>query len=162
MGKLRHMTAVYLMRGERMLLLYREGGRVVNEVWTGSAGGHFEPDELCDARACVLRELEEELGLTARDIAGLALRYITLRATPDEIRENYYFFATLRDHVPDAPVSNEGTCRWFDFADVAGLSMPYTAGPVVEHYLREGRHTSLLYGGIAGEEGVSFTAMPRF
>ncbi len=162
MGKLRLMTAVYLMRGERMLLLYREGGRVVNRVWTGSAGGHFEPDELCDARACVLRELGEELGLTEDDLDVLALRYITLRATPDEIRENYYFFATLRDHVSDALTSNEGTCRWFDFGDVAGLPMPYTAGPVVAHYLREGRRTSLLYGGIADEGGVKIVAMPRF
>ena len=55
-GRLRNMTAVYLLRGSRVLLLYRQGGRVVNDVWTGSAGGHFERDELNDARACVLRE----------------------------------------------------------------------------------------------------------
>ena len=59
-GRLRNMTAVYLLRGSRVLLLYRQGGRVVNDVWTGSAGGHFERDELNDARACVLRELNEE------------------------------------------------------------------------------------------------------
>ena len=54
-GKLRNMTAIYLLRGEKVLLLYRQGGRVVNDVWTGSAGGHFEKDELNDAKACVLR-----------------------------------------------------------------------------------------------------------
>ena len=41
-GKLRNMTAIYLMRRDQILLLYRQGSRVVNEPWTGSAGGHFE------------------------------------------------------------------------------------------------------------------------
>ena len=68
-GKLRNMTALYLLKGDKVLLLYRQGGKVVNNVWTGSAGGHFEKDELNDARACVIRELEEELGLQADDIA---------------------------------------------------------------------------------------------
>lgn len=58
-GKLRNMTTIYLFKGDKVLLLYRQGGRVVNNVWTGSAGGHFESFELNDARACVLRELKE-------------------------------------------------------------------------------------------------------
>ena len=40
-GILRNMTAIYLLKNNKILLLYREGGRVVNNVWTGSAGGHF-------------------------------------------------------------------------------------------------------------------------
>ena len=62
-GRLRNMTSIYLFKGGKVLLLYRQGGRVVNNVWTGSAGGHFEKNELNDAKACVLRELNEELGL---------------------------------------------------------------------------------------------------
>ena len=89
------MTSVYLLRGEKVLLLYRQGGRVVNNVWTGSAGGHFESYELNDAKACVQRELYEELGLGAEDIEDLALRYITLRRIKGEIRQNYYFFANF-------------------------------------------------------------------
>ena len=61
-GRLRNMTSVYITNAGKMLLLFRQGGRVVNNVWTGSAGGHFEEWELNDARACVLREMEEELG----------------------------------------------------------------------------------------------------
>ena len=76
-GKLRNMTCIYLFRGERVLLLYRQGGRVVNNVWTGSAGGHFEEYELNDAKACVLRELREELGLGPENLDNLALRYVT-------------------------------------------------------------------------------------
>ena len=41
-GKLRNMTSIYLTKNDRVLLLFIEGGRVVNNVWTGSAGGHFE------------------------------------------------------------------------------------------------------------------------
>lgn len=63
-GKLRNMTSIYITSADRILLLLRQGGRVVNNVWVGSAGGHFEEFELNDARACVLRELKEELGLT--------------------------------------------------------------------------------------------------
>ena len=93
LGKLRNMTAIYLLKGDKVLLLFRQGGKVVNEVWTGSAGGHFEECELNDAKACVVRELKEELGLCEADIENLSLRYITLRSTKGEIRQNYYFFA---------------------------------------------------------------------
>lgn len=46
------MTAIYLFKGDKVLLLFRQGGSVVNNVWTGSAGGHFEEFELNDAKAC--------------------------------------------------------------------------------------------------------------
>ena len=85
LGKLRNMTSVYLTRGSKILLLYREGSRVANHVWIGSAGGHFEPQDQNDARACVLRELYEEMGITERQISHLALRYITLKRNGDEI-----------------------------------------------------------------------------
>ena len=48
---LRNMTGVYLSCGEKMLLLYRQGGRVVNNTWVPSAGGHFEKEELNDPEA---------------------------------------------------------------------------------------------------------------
>ena len=48
-GKLRNMTSIYLLKDDKVLLLFRKGGRVVSDVWTGSAGGHFEEFELNDA-----------------------------------------------------------------------------------------------------------------
>lgn len=143
-----------------MLLLYRRGGRVVNEVWTGTAGGHFEPPELNDARACVLRELREETGLTEEDLEGLALRYITLRRTKGEIRENYYFFAKLRQ-TRDL-VSNEGVLRWFDFRDLPDLPMPYSAKFMLKHYLTVGAGDRQVYVGAADGERVVFTALPEY
>ena len=84
------------MKENKILLLYRQGGKVVDHVWTGSAGGHFEPFELNDPQACVLREMKEEIGIDAHDIEKLALRYITLRRVGTEIRQNYYYFANLK------------------------------------------------------------------
>ena len=100
-GKLRNMTSIYLLKDDKVLLLFRKGGRVVSDVWTGSAGGHFEEFELNDAKACVLREMNEELGLREDNIRNLSLRYVTLRRTKGEIRQNYYFFAMLKDGVRD-------------------------------------------------------------
>ena len=53
-GKLRNMTSVYISKQDKMLLLYRQGGRVVNDIWVGSAGGHFEANELNDAKDCLV------------------------------------------------------------------------------------------------------------
>ena len=63
--KLRNMTGIYLSCNGKMLLLYRQGGRVVSNQWIASAGGHFEKEELNDPNACVLRELREELHLNS-------------------------------------------------------------------------------------------------
>ena len=56
---LRNMTSAYLVREGEVLCLYRIGSRVVSNKYIGSAGGHFEKEELNDPRACVLRELQE-------------------------------------------------------------------------------------------------------
>lgn len=161
-GKLRNMASVYITDGNRMLLLYRQGGRVVNDVWVGSAGGHFEAFELNDARACVLRELREELGLGEQDIHDLSLRYITLRRSKGEIRQNYYFFAALNRGVDEALSSNEGISKWFDFSDLSALEMAYTSKFVIEHYLKTGRETNEIYVGAADGEKVVFTVLPEF
>ena len=161
-GKLRNMTSLYLFKGEKVLLLYRQGGRVVNNVWTGSAGGHFENYELNDAKACVLRELNEELGLKPDDIEGLKLRYMTFRYTKGEIRQNYYFFARLKDSVNENLSSNEGICKWFDLWEIGSMEMPFTAKYVIEHYCKVGRMTEDLYGGIATPERVDFYRLQEF
>lgn len=98
--KLRNMTSLYITKGDEMLLLFRQCGRVVSDTWVGSAGGHFEENELNDPKACVLRELKEELGISEHAIRNLVLRYVTLRRMKGEIRQNYYFFAEL-DSVAD-------------------------------------------------------------
>ncbi|MCI8364208.1 MAG: NUDIX hydrolase [Eubacterium sp.] len=161
-GTLRNMASIYISKGDKMLLLYRQGGRVVNDVWVGSAGGHFEEYELNDARACVLRELEEELGITGKEIENLCLRYVTLRRSKGEIRQNYYFFADLKDGMSGEFFSDEGVNRWFPVSELTTLEMPFTSKYVIEHYLKVGCKTDMIYGGIADGEKVVFTEMPEF
>ena len=86
-GKLRNMTAIYLLKGDKVLLLFRNGGKIADQLWTGSAGGHFEEYELNDATACVLREMKEELDIGAADIENLSLRYLAQypRGDPTEL-----------------------------------------------------------------------------
>lgn len=161
-GKLRNMTSIYLLRDDKILLLYRQGGKVVNNVWTGSAGGHFEDYELNDAEACVLREMEEEIGVGPDDIEALSLRYVTLRRTKGEIRQTYYFFGNLKAAVDENVTSNEGICKWFPIDEITNLEMPYTAKYVMEHYCGTGRFTSEMYGGISNGDKVEFIRMPEF
>lgn len=161
-GKLRNMASIYISKGNKMLLLFRQGGRVVNNVWVGSAGGHFENFELNDARACVLRELKEELGLMKDEIENLSLRYVTLRRTRGEIRQNYYFFAELKEGVDEHFVSNEGISRWFEYSELEMLEMPFTSKFVIEHYLKTGCKTDDIYAGAADGEKVVFTKLPEF
>ena len=158
--KLRNMTSVYFVREGEVLCLFRIGSRVANNRYVGAAGGHFEKEELNDPRKCVLREMREELGLGEEDVDGLTLRYITYRLAEGEVRQNYYFFARLKE---DRPLSStEGNLRWVPFEDVPGLFMPASAKPMLLHYLSTGRFTDALYAGITEESGTVFVPMAEF
>lgn len=158
--KLRNMTSIYLVSNTGLLCLYRIGSRVANNMYIGSAGGHFEKDELNDARACILREMKEELGLTEGDVEGLTLRYITHRLKNGEIRQNYYFFAGLKE---DRELSStEGVLEWVPYERIPNLKMPVSAKHMILHYLREGRFTEHLYAGVTEENGTKFVIMSEF
>ena len=154
------MTSIYLQYKGQMLLLYRQGSRVVNNVWVGSAGGHFEENELNDPLQCVLREAQEELGVTENDLEGLSLRYITHRLVKGEIRQNYYFFARLKEERELS--SNEGTLRWVPYDEVPALTMPVSAKHMILHYLSAGRFDDRTYCGITEEAGTYFVPMADF
>lgn len=159
--KLRNMTSLYLVRENALLCLYRIGSRVFRESrYIGACGGHFEEWELNDPRACILREMKEELGLTEADIEGLSLRYITHRLAGGEIRQNYYFFAQLKGECP--LVSTEGDLQWISNPDIPGLPMPVSAKHMLLHYLSEGRFTDHIYAGITEETGTKFVIMSEF
>lgn len=158
--KLRNMTSLYLVREDAVLCLYRVGSRVVSNKYIGSAGGHFEPEELNDPRKCVLRELHEELGLTESDLEGLTLRYITHRLMGNEIRQNYYYFARLREEK--ALSSTEGQLQWIPFDAFESLPMPVSAKHMILHYLKEGRFNDTLYAGITEKSGTTFVPMQDF
>ena len=158
--KLRNMTSLYLVEEDAVLCLYRMGSRVANNKYIGSCGGHFEETELNDPRKCILREMQEELGLTEADIEGLSLRYITHRLAKGEIRQNYYFFARLKQERE--LTSNEGVLRWIPFEEVPDLHMPISAKHMILHYLQIGRFTDQIYAGITREQGTDFVPMAEF
>ena len=157
--KLRNMTGIYLSCNGQMLLLYRQGGRVVSNQWIASAGGHFEKEELNDPKTCVLRELREELHLIEEDLTEMRMRYIGLRNVHGEIRQNYYFFANLKPEQYESFKSNEGKCKWVDYADIMKYDMPLTARYVMEHYLQTGQYTAHLYAAIADGKGFQFVTL---
>lgn len=159
-GKLRNMTSVYLTGERGILCLYRIGSRVANNLYVGSAGGHFEQGELNDARQCILREMQEELGLKEADVADMKLRYITLRLKNGEIRQNYYFFGKL---LSDRELeSTEGNLRWFTYEEAEFLHMPASAKHMMLHYLKTGRFDENLYAGVTDNDGTRFVIMEEF
>ena len=160
--KLRNMTSVYLYREGRMLMLLRRGSRIVDGLWVSSAGGHFEEEELNDPRACIEREMFEELGLTPDQIGPMPLRYITLRRTKKEIRQNYYYFAALPESFQEKLESSEGELRWIPFEELCKLKMPYTAAYMLKHYLSVGQYDGKIYTGTADGDGVTFIPLPEY
>lgn len=159
-GKLRNMTSVYLTGEQGILCLYRIGSRVANNKYIGSAGGHFEKEELNDPKACVLREMREELALEEADVDGLSLRYITYRLKDAEIRQNYYFFGQLKH--PRELQSTEGVLQWVPYEQISSLNMPVSAKHMILHYCEVGRYDRNLYAGITEENGTVFVPMREF
>ncbi len=161
--RLRNMTSLYLTNDKGVLCLFRIGSKIADHLYIGSAGGHFEKDELNDPLSCVLREAREELGLSADDLLELKMRYITMRLKNGEIRQNYYFFARLRENRPLS--SNEGILEWIPYEALPALNMPVSAKHMILHYARVGRFDENLYLSVTDTEdfdGVSFTALREF
>ena len=90
----------------------------------------------------------------------MSLRYITYRLAGGEIRQNYYFFARLKENRELS--SNEGVLRWVPFEEVLDLTMPVSAKHMVLHYLHTGRFTDCIYAGITEEAGTAFVPMAEF
>ncbi len=152
------MTSIFLVRGSRVLLLYRRNSRAIADSWVGF-GGHVEPAELADPTAAALRELREEVGLAADDLDDLRLRYVALRDTGTELRLTYYFAATLGSDTP-APIScSEGDLRWFDLAVDPALDMPPTARIAFEHWRTIGRFDDALRSVVMSADGPMVTAL---
>ena len=159
--KLRNMTAIYITRGDEMLMLYRVGSRVVDPSWCG-IGGHFEELELNDPYACILRELEEETPIRSDMLEDIRFKYVTLRLKKGEIRQNYYYFANLKAGTDLDLESNEGKLCWVPLSKVMEKEMPLTAKFMLDHYLKVGRFDDCLYSGVTREMDMVFTKLTEF
>jgi 8-oxo-dGTP diphosphatase len=154
------MTSLFFVREEGLLCLYRIGSRVANRKYVGACGGHFEESELSSPEACVLREMEEELGLRPEDIEDLTLRYMTVRYMGHEIRQNYYFFARIKNERELS--STEGELRFFTWEELKNVDMPVSARHMMDHYLAAGRFDDHRYAGITEPGGTRFVEMIHF
>ena len=108
----------------------------------------------------LLREMNEELGIGEEDVEGLTLRYITHRLMGQEVRQNYYFFARLKEERE--LTSTEGRLRWVPMEEIPQLEMPVSAKHMILHYLKTGRFDCRLYAGITEETGTNFVPMESF
>jgi len=158
--RLRNMTSLYIVNDEQVLCLFRIGSRVADRKYIGTAGGHFERSELNDPYACVLREVQEELGLHEEEIRDLRLRYVTHRLKHGEIRQNYYYFGTLDPKMELR--SSEGTLQWIPFSEIPKLDMPVSAKHMILHYIKKGRYDSVVYAGITQEHETVFFPLEEF
>lgn len=159
-GKLRNMATVYIKSGDEMLMLYRVGSKVVEPSWCG-VGGHFEDEELNDSCAAVLREMNEEIGITENDIDNLTLKYLCIRRVKSELRLNYYFFADLKCSKERIEKCSEGELKWVKTEKLNSLKMPLTAQEMIKHYLTIGKNDGAFYVGTITADGKStFTPAP--
>lgn len=133
---------------------------MVQPSWCG-IGGHFIENELNDPKACVIRELYEETGLTKSDIKSVRLKYITLRLKNNEIRQNYYFFAELNSEV-EINECNEGILEWVNMNEVLDREMPISAKESMKHYISLGKDNNKVYAGITTENGINFVELEEF
>ena len=79
-----------------------------------------------------------------------------------EIRQNYYFFADLKENAVLKTDCDEGKLEWVDYNDVLKKDMPFTAKGMLEHYMSTGRFDDKIYGGVTTSNGVVFTEMDEF
>lgn len=158
--RLRNMTSLYLVNDEGVFCLYRIGSRIANNKYIGTAGGHFEKDELNDPMTCVLREAKEELGLEEWELDNLALRYVTHRLKDGEIRQNYFYFAHLKSER--LLTSNEGELCFVPYEEIPSLEMPVSAKHMICHYIETGRFTNEIYAGITEANGTEFVVLREF
>lgn len=158
-NNLRSMTSVYMVRNDEILLLYRRGSRVLNDLWIGSAGGHFNNNELDKPYDCVVRELNEELNISLEDIKNLKLRYITLRKIDNEVRQNYYYFAEINEILGKTIESNEGDLKWFNIKELPFNKMPITSKEVLKHYINNRNVSKNIYCGSVSDNNINFSLM---
>lgn len=144
--KFRNMAGFYLFDGEYVLLLYRVGSRVLRTPSWRNIGGHMEICDANDPLATALRELKEETGIVREDIENIRLKYVTLRHVNHEIRQNYYFFADIKDsRKVKLDFCSEGTLEWVKNDVLLEREMPRSSHECLRHYLRVGQFNDNIY-----------------
>jgi 8-oxo-dGTP diphosphatase len=139
------MASIIIIDDNHVLLLHKQTRYSDRPLWIPTAGGHFEAGELNDPEACLWREVNEELGLPTQAFENVNLRYIALSNSGEQIRTNYYYFASLREDFSRDLSNNEGELQWFAFNEAKNCDMPLSLKACFSHYLDFGCNDDYIY-----------------
>lgn len=153
MLKLRVLATAFLLNGEDVLLMKRNHNRRLFPGFWAALGGHVEPPEINDPRAACLRELSEEAGLTAAELAGLRLCYVINRRAGEEIRVQYVYFGPVnRRELSDC---EEGEMHWVNRSEAAELNTSFTTREVLRrHFSHQAVEQGAVQVGVVSADGV--------
>lgn len=111
-------TLCYIEDGENYLMMHRVKKKqdVNKDKWVG-VGGHFEENE--SPEDCLLREVQEETGLT---LISWCLRGIVTFLS-DQCENEYMFLYTADGFNGDIIECEEGNLKWIPKSQVYSLSI---------------------------------------
>lgn len=147
------MATAFLFRGDEVLLMKKQPGRISDEAFWSGLGGHLESSELNHPRSACLREIFEESGVRESDLTELRLRYLLLRIKGDEIRQQFvYFGATTRSGFTN---SDEGELHWVKKDDAPSLPMSAIVRLMLAYDFERADSSGIRVGTItSGEDGA--------
>ena len=123
---MRNTTLCYIERGEQYLMLHRvkKEHDLNHDKWVG-IGGKFERDETPDE--CLLREAQEETGLTLTDWRCRGV--VTFLS--DEWEGEYMYLFTATGFTGTLRECDEGDLEWVDKAAVPSPTAMLSLSPKV-------------------------------
>src|SRR5258708_38933602 len=103
-------TLCYIRQNDSTLLLYRN--KKINDsmhgFWIG-LGGHIEVDRGESPHECVIREVQEESGLSIKPkLRGI----ITFKNVEPEVEDWYAYVFTAEDYTGEIKECSEGKLEW--------------------------------------------------
>lgn len=159
MIKLRLLAAAMLFHGDDLLMMKRSPNRTLSPSKWGIVGGHMEPEELSSPRATVLREIEEETGLLAKNIQELTLRYILIRLNGQEIRQQFIYVGRVtKREVTD---TEEGELHWIPGSRVLDRDLPFIFRLLLEHYYAQPHCSHIWLGTASAADEAAGIAAPH-
>ena len=115
--RLKGYVTVFLFRRGRVLLLERsQHKRFAPGLWTG-VGGRVQSSEMADLEVAALREVQEETGLSPRQIGRLTLRVVETRLEGIDIATIFFYEGETDEAsvgLTSVGPTEEGTLHWMD------------------------------------------------
>jgi 8-oxo-dGTP diphosphatase len=144
---LRNVSTAFLTNRNDFLLMKRSEKRKIAPGFWAGIGGHLEPHEINTPQIACLREIYEETGIHESDIDDFRLKYIILRRTKNEIRNNYIYFGNSnKREVVD---TDEGKLYWVAKNELLNREFTDTIRIMLTHYLELGSKENDVLVGVA-------------